>query len=200
MSSSDIETLSAALAAECDRAVRVEAELALARAKAADDAATITRQNLEIAKLKQQIYGGAAPARCRLYRSAVTSRYRHAAPSADTHGQRSGRCQDWLRSGASIDRRPTGAVRRGSCAWEISTGRSPLLWNEELGAPDSRITQRRSSRPPTAQLPWSPWTGTGGHHRPETPVAMLRRTQTGVRTFNRRYWKWPLWPGYLAPR
>jgi len=56
-SSSDIETLRAALAAERDRAVRVEAELALARAKAADDAATIARQNLEIAKLKRQIYG-----------------------------------------------------------------------------------------------------------------------------------------------
>ena len=42
-SSADIETL--------------RAELALARAKAADDAATIARQNLEIAKLKRQIYG-----------------------------------------------------------------------------------------------------------------------------------------------
>ena len=35
----------------------LRAELALARAKAADDAATIARQNLEIAKLKRQIYG-----------------------------------------------------------------------------------------------------------------------------------------------
>ena len=56
-SSSDIETLRAALAAERDRAARVEAELAMARAKSADDAATIARQNLEIAKLKRQIYG-----------------------------------------------------------------------------------------------------------------------------------------------
>ena len=32
-------------------------ELALARARNADDAATIARQNLEIAKLKRQIYG-----------------------------------------------------------------------------------------------------------------------------------------------
>src|ERR1044072_9106194 len=32
-------------------------ELALARAQLADDAATIARQNLEIAKLKRQIYG-----------------------------------------------------------------------------------------------------------------------------------------------
>ena len=56
-SPSDIETLRAALAAERARAVHVEAELTRARAKAADDAATIARQNLEIAKLKRQIYG-----------------------------------------------------------------------------------------------------------------------------------------------
>ena len=35
----------------------LKAELALARAQNADDAATIARQNLEIAKLKRQIYG-----------------------------------------------------------------------------------------------------------------------------------------------
>jgi transposase len=35
----------------------LRAELALARARNADDAATIARQNLEIAKLKRQIYG-----------------------------------------------------------------------------------------------------------------------------------------------
>ncbi len=56
-STSDIEALRAALAAERDRAARIEAELALARAKAADDAATIARQNLEIAKLNRRIYG-----------------------------------------------------------------------------------------------------------------------------------------------
>ena len=56
-SPADIEELIAALAAERARAARVEAELALARAKAADDAVTIARQNLEIAKLKRQIYG-----------------------------------------------------------------------------------------------------------------------------------------------
>ena len=53
----DIETLRAALAAERTRAAYVEAELALARAKLADDAATIAHQKLEIAKLKRQIYG-----------------------------------------------------------------------------------------------------------------------------------------------
>jgi hypothetical protein len=56
-SSSDIEMLRAVLAAERARAAHVDAELALARAKAADDAATIARQSLEIAKLKRQIYG-----------------------------------------------------------------------------------------------------------------------------------------------
>jgi len=50
-SPAEIETLRAALAAERDRASYWEAEVALARAKNADDAATIARQNLEIAKL-----------------------------------------------------------------------------------------------------------------------------------------------------
>jgi transposase len=53
----DIEALRAALVAERDRAARIEAELALARAHAADDAATIARQKLEIAKLNRRIYG-----------------------------------------------------------------------------------------------------------------------------------------------
>ena len=40
-----------------DDMATLKAELALARAKAADDAATIARQNLEIVKLKRQLYG-----------------------------------------------------------------------------------------------------------------------------------------------
>ena len=56
-SPADVEELLAALAAERARAAHVEAELALARARNADDAATIARQSLEIAKLKRQIYG-----------------------------------------------------------------------------------------------------------------------------------------------
>jgi len=52
-----LATLRAALAAERVRAAHVEAELALARAMAADDAATIAHQKLEIAKLRRQIYG-----------------------------------------------------------------------------------------------------------------------------------------------
>jgi transposase len=56
-SPADVERLLAALAAERARVARVEAELALARAKAADDAVTIARQDFEIAKLKRQIYG-----------------------------------------------------------------------------------------------------------------------------------------------
>jgi transposase len=62
--SDDIERLKAELAAalmarasQTERAARAEAEFALARAKMAEDAATIARQNLEIAKLRRQIYG-----------------------------------------------------------------------------------------------------------------------------------------------
>lgn len=40
-----------------DELVTLRAEVAHARARAADDAATIARQNLEIAKLKRQLYG-----------------------------------------------------------------------------------------------------------------------------------------------
>ena len=40
-----------------DDIATLRAELTLARAQLADDAATIARQNLEIAKLKRQIYG-----------------------------------------------------------------------------------------------------------------------------------------------
>ncbi|MEZ5910594.1 MAG: IS66 family transposase [Hyphomicrobiaceae bacterium] len=63
-SPADIDTLKAELAAALlaraaasERAAKVEAELALARARNADDAATIAHQNLEIAKLKRRIYG-----------------------------------------------------------------------------------------------------------------------------------------------
>jgi transposase len=53
----DIEALRAALAAERARADEVAAVAAAALARNADDAATIARQKLEIAKLKRQIYG-----------------------------------------------------------------------------------------------------------------------------------------------
>ena len=56
-STSDIETLRAALAAERERAARIEAIAAAALARNADDAATIARQKLEIAKLNRRIYG-----------------------------------------------------------------------------------------------------------------------------------------------
>jgi transposase len=54
---SDIEMLRAALAAERDRAARIEPSWRWPAPRNADDAATIARQNLEIAKLKRQIYG-----------------------------------------------------------------------------------------------------------------------------------------------
>lgn len=40
-----------------DELATLRAEVAVARARMADDAATIARQNLEIAKLKRQLYG-----------------------------------------------------------------------------------------------------------------------------------------------
>ena len=60
----DIEALKAALIAErakrideAARAARVEAELAVAKAKASDDAAVIAHQRLQIEKLSRQLYG-----------------------------------------------------------------------------------------------------------------------------------------------
>lgn len=95
-----------------------------------------------------------------------------------------GRFRDWRQSGAWTGRRPTAAGRHGFCAWVISVGPSPLLSKKERSPADSRITQRRSSRPSTALLPSSPTTGTGGRHppetvalQPETLVAMDRREQ-----------------------
>src|ERR1700719_4409789 len=53
----DVEALRAALLAERARAARVEAELAVARAKASDDTALIAHQRLQIEKLARQLYG-----------------------------------------------------------------------------------------------------------------------------------------------
>jgi transposase len=53
----DIGALRAPLLAERARAARVEAELAVAKAKASDDAAVIAHQRLQIEKLSRQLYG-----------------------------------------------------------------------------------------------------------------------------------------------
>src|SRR5215212_6943453 len=53
----DIDALRAALLAERARAARVEAELAVARAKASEDEALIAHQRLQIEKLTRQLYG-----------------------------------------------------------------------------------------------------------------------------------------------
>jgi transposase len=53
----NIAALQAALIAERERAARVEAELAMAKAKASDDQALIAHQRLQIAKLTRQLYG-----------------------------------------------------------------------------------------------------------------------------------------------
>ena len=55
--SDTIETLRAALVAEAARATHVEAELAVARAKASDDQALIAYLKLQIEKLKRDRYG-----------------------------------------------------------------------------------------------------------------------------------------------
>ena len=53
----DIDALRVALLAERARAARVEAELAVARAKASGDAAVIAHQRLRIEKLARQLCG-----------------------------------------------------------------------------------------------------------------------------------------------
>ena len=53
----DLEALKVALLAERVRAARVEAELAVAKAKASDDQALIAHQQLQILKLTRQLYG-----------------------------------------------------------------------------------------------------------------------------------------------
>ncbi len=53
----DINALRTALIAERVRAAEIEAELAVARAKASDDAAVIAHQRLQIEKLSRQLYG-----------------------------------------------------------------------------------------------------------------------------------------------
>jgi transposase len=53
----DIAALQAALIAERERAARIEAELAIAKAKVSEDEALIAHQRLQIAKLTRQLYG-----------------------------------------------------------------------------------------------------------------------------------------------
>src|SRR5246127_2986725 len=53
----DIDALKAALHVATARALRVEAELAIARAKASDDEAIIAHQKLQIAKLRRALHG-----------------------------------------------------------------------------------------------------------------------------------------------
>jgi transposase len=62
----DIAALQAALLAERERAARIAAELAVAKAKASDDAAVIAHQQLQIAKLTHQLYGQRSERRLRL--------------------------------------------------------------------------------------------------------------------------------------
>ena len=62
----DVDALKAALIAGLSRAARLDAELAIAKAKAADDQARIAHQELQIAKLTRQLYGPRAERASRL--------------------------------------------------------------------------------------------------------------------------------------
>jgi transposase len=62
----DIAALQAALIAERTRATRVEAELAVAKAKASNDQALIAHQRLQIAKLTRELYGQRSERRVQL--------------------------------------------------------------------------------------------------------------------------------------
>ncbi len=61
-----IVALEAVLVAERERAARVAAELAVAKARASEDAALIAHQRLQIAKLTRQLYGPRAERTARL--------------------------------------------------------------------------------------------------------------------------------------
>ena len=61
-----IAALQTALIAERERAARIEAELAIAKAKASEDEALIAHQHLQIAKLTRQLYGARSERRVRL--------------------------------------------------------------------------------------------------------------------------------------
>jgi hypothetical protein len=62
----EIAALQAALIAECERAARIEAELATAKVKASEDEALIAHQRLQIAKLTRQLYGSRSERSVRL--------------------------------------------------------------------------------------------------------------------------------------
>jgi transposase len=53
----EIAALQAALIAGRERAARIEAELAIAKARASEDKALLAHQRLQIAKLTRQLYG-----------------------------------------------------------------------------------------------------------------------------------------------
>ena len=62
----DIAALQAVLIAERERAARIEAELAIAKAKTSQDEALIAHQRLQFAKLTRQLYGSRSERAVRL--------------------------------------------------------------------------------------------------------------------------------------
>ena len=65
----DVGALKEALAVERAKGLEIAAELAVARAKASEDEALIAQQQLQIAKLKHQIYGPRSERSARLAKS-----------------------------------------------------------------------------------------------------------------------------------
>jgi hypothetical protein len=107
-----------------------------------------------------------------------------ALPGADRDGQISNSVTSVRPTGRALSPAARLRLRRKRL---ISVGPSPLLSKKERSPADSRITQRRSSRPSTALLPWSPSTGTGGRHPPETVVPSNRKPRSpwpGARSRN----------------
>ena len=79
------------------------------------------------------------------------------AQGAGTLRRRSGQSRGWRQSGAWTGRRPTAAARRGSCAWVIPVGPSPLLSkkDEEFARADDLLidTARTYCAPAKALAP-----------------------------------------------
>jgi hypothetical protein len=97
----------------------------------------------------------------------------------------------WRLDRPAADSRSTSRILRiGNLCWAI-----PPPLEKERSPADSQITQRRSSRPTTALLPWSPSTGTGGRHGP------ARADETGLQALPFRrcpYSRQPLRLGWAA--
>src|SRR6202171_2705236 len=126
----DIDALRAALIAERDRAAGVEAELAVAKAKASDDQAVIAHQQLQIAKVTRALYGQRSErtAAARSDRAGVRRTREFGERGRDRRRARRG--QDHECDGVYPQAPGTPALPRASAAragGRAATGRLPLL-------------------------------------------------------------------------